>query len=129
MDKLDTYKKFFNRLEIKKHELQKLFEKIKKDKKTIIGFGAPAKATTFMYQFCINEKIIDCIIDDSPLKQGLFSPGMHIPVYSSEKIYEKKPDYIIILAWNFSQSIMKKHEKFKNDGGHFIIPLPKLEVY
>jgi len=129
MDKLDTYKKFFNRLETKKHELQKLFEKIKKDKKTIIGFGAPAKATTFMYQFCINEKIIDCIIDDSPLKQGLFSPGMHIPVYSSEKIYEKKPDYIIILAWNFSQSIMKKHEKFKNNGGHFIIPLPKLEVY
>ena len=129
LNELDTYRKFFNRLEMKKNELQKLFEKLKRDKKTIIGFGAPAKATTFMYQFCINEKIIDCIIDDSPLKQGLFSPGMHIPVYSSEKIYEKKPDYIIILAWNFSQSIMKKHDKFKNNGGHFIIPLPKLEVY
>ena len=81
-----------------------------------------------MYQFGIDEKMIDFIIDDNPLKQGLYSPGRHIPVYSSEKIYEKNPDYLIILAWNFSQSIMKKHQKFNDNGGHFIIPLPKLEV-
>ena len=128
LDRLETYKEFFKRIEIRKNELQKLFKKLKDDKKIIAGFGAPAKATTFMYQFDIDEKIIDFIIDDSPLKQGLYSPGRHIPIYSSEKIYEKNPDYLIILAWNFSQSIMKKHEKFKDNGGHFIIPLPKLEV-
>jgi SAM-dependent methyltransferase len=128
LNKIDTYRDFFTRMENKKNELQKLFKKLKSENKTIIGFGAPAKATTFMYQFCIDEKIIDFIIDDSPLKQGLFSPGMHIPVYSSQKIYEEKPDYIIILAWNFAQSIMEKHKKFKDNGGHFIIPLPKLEV-
>ncbi len=129
LDKLNTYKDFFNRIQTKKIELQDLFKKLKSEGKTIVGFGAPAKATTFMYQFSINEEIIDCIIDDSPLKQGLFSPGMHIPVYSSEKISEKKPDYIIILAWNFAESIMKKQIEFKENGGHFIIPLPKLEVY
>ena len=128
LNKIDTYRDFFTRIENKKNELHKLFTKLKSENKTIIGFGAPAKATTFMYQFCIDKKIIDFIIDDSPLKQGLFSPGMHIPVYSSKKIYEETPDYIIILAWNFAESIMDKHKEFISNGGHFIIPLPKLEV-
>ena len=128
LDKLETYNEFFKRIEVRRDELQKLLKKLKDDKKIIAGFGAPAKATTFMYQFGIDEKMIDFIIDDNPLKQGLYSPGRHIPVYSSEKIYEKNPDYLIILAWNFSQSIMKKHQKFNDNGGHFIIPLPKLEV-
>ena len=65
-----------------------------------------------MYQFGIDENIIDFIIDDSPLKQGLFSPGMHIPIYSSQKLYSEKPDYVVILAWNFAESIMNKHVKY-----------------
>ena len=81
-----------------------------------------------MYHFAIKPEVIDYIIDDSPLKQGLFTPGMHIPVYSSEKLYEKNPDYVIILAWNFAASIMKRHQKIKDLGTHFIIPLPKLKV-
>ena len=129
LNKLETYKEFFERLNIRKNELQKLFKKLKADNKTISGFGAPAKATTFMYQFGIDKNIIDFIIDDSPLKQGLFSPGMHIPIYSSKKLYSEKPDYVVILAWNFAESIMNKHVKYREMGGHFIVPLPKLEVY
>ncbi len=129
LNKLETYKEFFERLNIRKNELQKLFKKLKADNKTICGFGAPAKATTFMYQFGIDENIIDFIIDDSPLKQGLFSPGMHIPIYSSKKLYSEKPDYVVILAWNFAESIMNKHVKYTEMGGHFIVPLPKLQVY
>ena len=128
LNKLETFKKFFERLNIRKNELQELFKKLKTDNKTIAGFGAPAKATTFMYQFGIDQNVIDFIIDDSPLKQGLFSPGMHIPIYSSEKLYSEKPDYVVILAWNFAQSIMNKHEKYKKIGGHFIVPLPELEI-
>ena len=69
-----------------KNELHKLLQRLKNDKKSIVGFGAPAKATTFLYHFSIKPEIIDYIIDDSPLKEGLFTPGMHIPVYSSEKL-------------------------------------------
>lgn len=129
LNKLETYKEFFERLNIRKNELQELFKKLNADNKTISGFGAPAKATTFMYQFGIDKSVIDFIIDDSPLKQGLFSPGMHIPIYSSEKLYSEKPDYVIILAWNFAESIMNKHVKYREIGGHFIVPLPKLEIY
>ena len=129
IDQFETYVKFFQNINKEKNELQKLLQKLKNDKKSIVGFGAPAKATTFLYHFAIKPEVIDYIIDDSPLKQGLFTPGMHIPVYSSEKLYEKNPDYVIILAWNFAESIMKRHQKIKDMGGHFIIPLPQLKVY
>lgn len=128
LDKAFTFKKFSKNINKIKKEFQDLITKLKIEGNTIAAYGAPAKATTLIYHFGIDNKIIDFIVDDSTLKQGLYSPGIHIPVYSSEKIYEKNPDYLIILAWNFSQSIMKKHEKFKDSGGHFIIPLPKLEV-
>ena len=74
--------------------------------------------------FKINKNHIDFIVDDNPLKQGFYSPGKHIPVYDSSKIYEKEPDYVLILAWNFAESIMKKHQAFKDSGGSFIIPMP-----
>ncbi len=96
--------------------------------KTIAGFGAPAKATTLMYHFGITKDIISFIVDDNPLKQGLYTPGLHIPVVDSSHLYEKQPDYLIILAWNFAESIIRKHEKFLRSGGRFIVPLPELRV-
>lgn len=101
-----------------------LIHSIKDEGKTIAGFGAPTKATTLCYHFKINKNHIDFIVDDNPLKQGFYSPGKHIPVYDSSKIYEKEPDYVLILAWNFAESIMKKHQAFKDRGGSFIIPMP-----
>ena len=103
---------------------------LKSQNKRIAGFGAPAKATTLLYHFEINEDVIDYIIDDSPLKQGLFSPGMHVPVVDSKILKDpaKAPDFIIVLAWNFAQPIIKNHQYFLESGGQFIIPLPKLEV-
>ena len=81
-----------------------------------------------MYEFGLKEDILDFIVDDSPLKQGLYSPGLHIPVLSSNSINDLKPDYLLILAWNFADSIIKKNQKFLDAGGKFIIPLPNLEV-
>ena len=95
---------------------------------SIAGFGAPAKATTLMYHFGITKDLISFIVDDNPLKQGLFTPGLHIPVVDADQMYEKKPDYLIILAWNFAESIMRKHAKFLLSGGRFIVPLPELRV-
>ena len=128
IEQFETYVKFFHKINKERNELQKLLQRLKNDKKSIVGFGAPAKATTFLYHFAVKPEVIEYIIDDSPLKQGLFTPGMHIPIYSSEKLYEKNPDYVIILAWNFAESIMKRHQKIKDLGGHFIIPLPELKV-
>jgi hypothetical protein len=70
--------------------------------------------------FKIGADILDYIIDDSPFKQGLYTPGTHIPVVSSSKLKTDHPDYILILAWNFAQSIMEKYSWFKAGGGKFI---------
>jgi hypothetical protein len=64
-------------------------------------------------------------VDDSPYKQGLFTPGTHIPVVAAEQLYQDRPDYVLILAWNFAGPIMKTHSQYKRSGGRFILPVPK----
>ena len=127
-DSLDHTMETFKIKKNMRSELLNLLQSIKSEGKTIAGFGAPAKATTLMYQFGIDNKYIDFIIDDSPLKQGLYTPGLKIPVMSSDAIKLKKPDYLIILAWNFSESIVKKNNNFIEQGGKFIVPLPNLSI-
>ena len=95
---------------------------------TIAGYAAPAKLTTLAYTFGFDKHFIDAIYEDSPLKIGLFTPGMHLPVKSSKQMYIDKPDYIIIFAWNFADSIIKNHQEYLKQGGHFIVPLPELRI-
>ena len=128
LDQAETFRDFSADIETLGRRLKDLITDIKAEGKSIAGFGAPAKATTLMYHFGIGANDIDFIADDSPLKQGLYSPGLHIPVVSPSEIYVRKPDYLLILAWNFAKPIMDNHRQFSRVGGQFIIPLPKLEV-
>ncbi len=126
---LDVFKDFAGGIETLRHELIALLEKLKTGGKTIAGYGAPAKATTLMYHFGIGPEFIDFIVDDSPLKQGLYSPGLHIPVLPRSEIEVQNPDYLIILAWNFADAIIANNQNFVDSGGHFIVPLPHLEIH
>ena len=125
---LSTYQKFSESIEKTGEKLKEILLEIKNQGKTIAGYGAPAKATTLMYHFDIGPEFIDFIVDDSKWKQFLFSPGKNIPIYPKEYISKKKPDYILILAWNFASSIIKNNQEFKSLGGKFIIPLPKVQI-
>ncbi len=124
----DTLRQFGGKIDAIRDELTAILAALKQAGKTVAGFGAPAKATTLMYHFGIGPDVIDFIVDDSPLKQGLFSPGMHIPVLPSTAIYSKKPDAVVILAWNFAEPIMRNHVRYLEQGGQFIVPLPTVEV-
>lgn len=128
LDKAETLKGFSAKINKLRDELKALLKKLKGEGKRIAAFGAPAKATTLMLHFGIGPEFVDFIVDDSPLKQGLYSPAFHIPVVPSTEIYNRKPDYLVILAWNFAEPIMGKHTKFREDGGHFIIPVPTVQV-
>jgi SAM-dependent methyltransferase len=128
LDKAETFRRFAANIAAVGAELKGLLAALKAEGKRIAGFGAPAKATTLMYHFGIGPELIDFIVDDSPLKQGLYSPGMHIPVMSSAAIAERKPDYLVVLAWNFALSIIEKNAAFRQAGGRFIVPLPRVEV-
>ena len=72
--------------------------------------------------------IFAIIVDDNPLKQGLYTPISHIPVLSAEALYERKPDYVLILAWNFAEPIMKIHKKYSEEIGQFILPMPMPQI-
>jgi len=115
-------------VEKNKNELVKKLKLLKKQGKSVAGFGAPAKGNTMLNYFNIDTKLIDFIVDDSPLKQGLYTPGTHIKVVESDVMYDKMPDYVLILAWNFAKPIMKAHKKYKIGGGKFIVPVPKLKM-
>lgn len=128
LDHIETYRVLSERIDTLAAQLRELLAKLKAEGKSIAGFGAPAKATTLLYHFGIGPDSIDFIVDDSPLKQGLFTPGMHIPILPNSAIEARNPDYLIILAWNFADPIVAKHGSYLERGGHFIIPAPKLEI-
>ncbi|MEK7245957.1 MAG: class I SAM-dependent methyltransferase, partial [Pseudomonadota bacterium] len=129
LDQAETLAAFGRKIDAVRDSLRALLLGLKQNGKHIAGFGAPAKATTLMYHFGLGPDLIEFIADDSPLKQGLFTPGLHVPVLAPEAIDLRRPDYLLILAWNFARPIMTKHARFAAEGGRFIVPLPHVEVH
>jgi len=127
LDLVETYETFSNEINARKSDLTNMISKLQKEGKTFAGFGGSATTTTLMYHFDLCDKI-EYIVDDNPAKHNTYSPGCHIPVLSSEEIYERKPGYVIMFAWRYFEPITKKHQRFLDQGGHFIVPLPELEV-
>jgi SAM-dependent methyltransferase len=128
VDNLGTYKKFAARVYDNKERLVKLLKELKGKGSSIAGYGAPAKATTLL-NFCgIGKETIDFIVDDSPLKQGLFMPGSHIPIVAADTLREKEPDYVLILAWNFAGEIMKRCSGVISGKTRFVVPVPEPRI-
>jgi len=125
--KLEIYRKYSDEIRLRKANLNKLIDELKATGKSVAGYGASTTVTTLLWHFELTNKL-DFLADDNPLKQGLFSPGCHIPVLSSADLYARRPDYVIILAWNYAEQIIKRHQRFIEEGGKFIIPLPQLRV-
>lgn len=117
--------KFIENIEKNKEDLNKLLIELKQSGKKISGVAASAKSTTFLHHYNIGTELLDYICDDAPEKIGLFSPGKHIPIVPFSKIYEDNPDYLLILSFNFVDSIITRHPNFK---GKWIVPLPELKI-
>jgi SAM-dependent methyltransferase len=122
------YEQFAQRIEHNKQSLQQLLQQLKSEGKRIVGYGAPAKATTLCYAFGLDGSLLDYIVEDAPLKQGRLMPGTHIPIVSPEHLYTDKPQYCLILAWNFAEQIMHNHARFPEQGGKFILPVPEPRI-
>ena len=113
------------------NEKNKFIKQASKDWETILLSRANEliKGGRFIcLNFGIDEKVLDFIVDDNPLKQGLFTPISHIPVFSSDALYDLKPDYVIVLAWNFAEQIMSNHSKYSKEIGSFILPMPEPRI-
>ena len=128
VDKLKTYFSFRKRVEKSKKNLLSLFNKIKKQKKRIIGYGATAKSTTILNYCNINKNHIDYFLDTTPDKQNKYTPGSKIIIKKYKKKIDNNIDYAFLGAWNFKNEIFKKEKNFISRGGKFIThtPYPKI---
>ena len=122
-----TYIGFLNKISLLKKKLNRILKEYYLSNKKIIGYGAPAKATTFIYQLEI-QKYFDFVIDDNNLKQNKFLPGTSIKIKGNSFLKKFEPDYIVILAWNFSDSIIKNNKKILKNKVKFLIPFPNIRL-
>jgi SAM-dependent methyltransferase len=120
-----TIAMMWDRIETTKRDLLEYLRELKSEGAHIAGYGAPAKCCTLMHTLGFGPDVLDFIVDDSPVKHGCFTPGKHVEIRPVETLYvERVPvDYVLVLAWNFAESIMAAHPGFK-----FIVPLPKVET-
>lgn len=128
LDTLSPYRKFSKVVLERKRKFLALLKRLKKKNKLIAGYGAPAKGNTFLNYCKVTTKDITYTVDSTSYKQGLFLPGSHIPIFHEEMIYSQIPGYIIILAWNFADEIMKKNTSIRKKGVKFILPQEDFKI-
>lgn len=124
--KFETYKGFAKQTQSIKVNLRSTLQELLKSGKKLAGYGAPAKGNTLLCFLEIGPDILSYIADKSPLKQGLFTPGTHIPVVAPDRLLVDQPDYVLLLAWNFADEIMDQQKEYRRRGGKFIIPVPEV---
>ena len=99
-----------------------------RDGRSVAGYGAPGKGNTLLNHCGIRSDLLAYTVDRSPLKQGMFLPGTHIPIYAPERLAETRPDYILVLPWNLRQEISQQLEYVREWGGQLVFPIPALEI-
>jgi methylation protein EvaC len=105
-----------------------LLKQLKADGKRVVGYAATSKSTTVLNYCDIGPDLIEYICDTTPIKQGKFSPGMHIPIKSYEDFKNDRPDYAVLFAWNHAQEIFEKEKAFIDQGGKWIVFVPEVKV-
>lgn len=126
---LEHYFTFGEQVKETKRKLLEFLIKAKRKGKSIVGYGAPGKGNTLLNYCGIRTDFIDYTVDRNPYKQGKFLPGTHIPIHDPKKIVETKPNYVLILPWNFKDEIMEQMKGIREWGGQFVVPIPKVAVY
>lgn len=122
------YRRFTGRLGVLKDDVTSLLALLKSTGKSIVGYGAAAKATTFLAYFDIGRDVLDSIVDLNPHKVGRFMAGNRIPIEDVRALRDRRPDYVLILAWNFADEIIRQQEAYVNEGGRMIVPIPQVRV-
>jgi SAM-dependent methyltransferase len=126
---LSTYAAFAGRVRETKRKLLDFLIQAKRAGKTIVGYGAPGKGNTLLNYCGIRTDFLDYTVDRNPYKHGKFLPGTHIPVLAPDRIGATRPDYLLVLAWNFKDEIIDQMGFIREWGGRFVIPIPEVTVH
>lgn len=128
MDRVEFYVNFSARVERLKGELITLLRGLRGSGKRVAAYGASAKGSTLLNYFGIGAAEIEFVADRSTIKQGRYTPGTHLPIRAPEALLQERPDYVLLLTWNFADEILRQQEPYRRQGGKFIIPIPALQV-
>lgn len=128
LNNIETYLELARRVETQKEKLLSVLKDLKAQGKKIAGYGASAKGQTMLNYCQIGPEVLDYVLDDLPLKQNKFTPGMHIPTVDRAYVSSHRPDYFLLLAWNYADNIISKEKDFHDQGGKFIIPVEGVKI-
>lgn len=128
LHKPETYDQFRANCEASRKALVETLESLRTQGKRVVGYGATSKSTTVTNYCGIGPELIECISDTTPIKQGKLSPGAHIPVMPYECFAENMPEYALLFAWNHGVEIREKEQRFKENGGKWLLYVPKVEI-
>lgn len=122
------YEDFGDRVRRIRDDLRKLLGELKAAGKTIAAYGASAKGSTLLNFYGLGRETLDFVADRSTAKQGRLTPGTHLPIVAPEELVRRRPDYALLLTWNFAEEILKQQQAYRDAGGKFIVPLPEVRV-
>ena len=125
---LARFERFARDVEAQRAALLALLRGLVAEGRTLAGYGAPAKGNTLLEYCGIGPELLPYTVDKSPLKVGKLTPGSHIPVLPVETLLERQPDFVLILAWNFADEIVRQQAEYARRGGRFIVPIPEPRV-
>ena len=128
LDRIETYHDFSTEVAAAKEGLCEFLCEAASDGKRIVGYAAAAKGVSLLNYVGLGTQSIDYVVDRSPHKQGLRLPGTHLPIYAPERVFETRPDYLMILAWNIKDEVMDQMQAIRSWGGKFVIPIPELSI-
>lgn len=129
LDRLGYYTSFADRVGALKRDLLEFLIRVKGERRSVAGYGAPGKGNTLLNYCGIRADLVAYTVDRNPYKQGKFLPGSHIPIYPPGRIRETRPDYVLILPWNLRDEIMEQLSYIREWGGRFVVPIPVVRVF
>ncbi len=128
LDRFEYYTRFAERVEGVAGALRTLISELVAGGATVAGYGAAAKGATMLNYVGLGTDLVAFVVDRNPYKQGRHMPGTHQPILDPAVLMERRPDYLLLLAWNFADEIIEQQAGYLAAGGKVIVPVPEPRI-